>query len=165
MDQSYGFYYKINYYNAHLDRHYIIEPSCQSRLSVNVQDKYDPDDKPVLENECLRSHFHDPVRYCTGKETDENTFCYTMAGGADYDSWSFNGQHRTGLPLQPQVNYPPSVVEDVCEESCKEHVAGMEMLNEDAMELLEGYYKLVGETLGSSVVFYPSIDDMCTGCK
>lgn len=105
------------------------------------------------------------MKFCTGKDTDKDTFCYTLAGGADYDSWSFNGQHRTGLPLEPQVNYPPNVVENVCEESCKEHVTDMELLKGDALELLKGYYKLVGERLCSSVVFYPSIDDMCKECK
>ncbi|KAL9137170.1 MAG: hypothetical protein Q9175_001627 [Cornicularia normoerica] len=165
MDQSYGFYYQISYYNAHLDHTYTLEPACQSRISINVQDKYDPKDKPILQNECLRSRFHDPVKYCTGKDTDENTFCYTLAGRADYDTWAFNGQHRTGLPLEPEVNYPRNVVEEVCEESCNEHVEGMEMLKEDALEILEGYYNLVGESLESSVVFYPSLPDMCKGCR
>lgn len=165
MDQTYGFYYLIDYYNAHLDHHYTLEPSCQSRISIDVQDKYDPNDKPTLQNACLRSRFHDPVKYCTGKVTGENTFYYTLAGGADYDTWAFNGQHRTGLPLEPEVNYPPNVVEKVCDESCKSHVSGMEMLNGDALEALKGYYNLTGERLWSSVVFYPSIDDMCKGCK
>ena len=165
MEQTYGFYYLIKYYNAHLDRTYILEPACQSRTSINVQDKYDPKDKPVLQNECLRSRFHDPVKYCTGKDTDKDGFCYTLAGGPDYDSWWFNGQHRTGLPLEPEVNYPPDLVEKVCEESCKEKVGGMEMLKGDALELLEGYYNLVGERLFSSIVFYPALDDMCEGCK
>lgn len=165
MDQTYGFYYLIDYYNAHIDHHYTLEPSCQSRISINVQDKYDPKDKPVLENECLRSHFHDAAKYCAGKDTDNDTFCYTLAGGADYDTWAFGRQHRTGLPLEPEVNYSPEVVEEVCEESCKEHVGGMKMLKGDALEVLEGYYNLVGERLRSSVVFYPSIPDMCEDCK
>lgn len=165
MDQSYGFYYQISYYNAHLDHTYTLEPACQSSVSINVQDKYDPKDKPILQNECLRSRFHDPVKYCTGKDTDENTFCYTLAGRADYDTWAFNGQHRTGLPLEPEVNYPRNVVEEMCEESCNEHVEGMEMLKEDALEILGGYYNLVGESLESSVVFYPSLPDMCKGCR
>lgn len=87
------------------------------------------------------------------------------AGGADYDTWAFNGQHRTGLPLEPGVNYPPGVVEKVCDESCKEKLAGMEMLRGDALEALKGYFNFTGERLWSSVVFYPSIDDMCKGCK
>ena len=165
MDQTYGFYYLIKYYNAHLDRTYILEPACQSRISINVQDKYDPKDKPILQNECLRSRFHDPLKYCTGKDTDKDGFCYTLAGGPDYDSWWFNSQHRTGLPLEPEVNYPQNIVEKVCEESCKEKAGGMEMLKGDALEVLDGYYNLVGERLFSSIVFYPSLDDMCEGCK
>ena len=82
-----------------------------------------------------------------------------------YDTYSFNGQHRTGLPTVPVVNYTSEVVERVCEESCKEHVSGMEMLKADALKVLEGYYNLVGRTLKSSVVFYPSIPDMCKDCK
>lgn len=57
------------------------------------------------------------------------------------------------------------MVEEVCEASCKEQVGGMEMLKGDALEVLAPYYKLVGERLDSSVVFYPSIPDMCEGCK
>ena len=128
-------------------------------------DKYDPKDKPILQNECLRTRVNDPMKYCTGKDTGTDVFCYTMAGGADLDSYSFNGQHRTGLPSNPVVNYTTEVVERVCEESCKEHVGGMEMLKADALELLEGYYDLVGQTLKSSVVFYPSIPDMCKDCQ
>lgn len=105
------------------------------------------------------------MKYCSGKDTNQDEFCYTLAGGADYDSWAFNGQHRTGLPLEPEVNYAPSVVEKVCEQSCMERVGGMEILKGDALEVLEGYYKLVGERLWSSVVFYPSLPDMCKGCK
>ena len=105
------------------------------------------------------------MKYCTGKDTDKGTFCYTFAGGADYDSWSFNGQYRTGLPLEPNTNYSPDVVEDVCEQSCKEKVGGMEMLKGDAVEVLKGYYNFTGERLWSSVVFYPSLPDMCDGCK
>ena len=63
------------------------------------------------------------------------------------------------------MDYPSRVVEEVCEEACKEHVGGMEMLKADALEVLEGYYDLVGKTLKSSVVFYPSIPDMCEGCE
>lgn len=166
MDQTYGFFYKIDYYNVHLNRTFILDEACQSRNEVNVQDKYDPSDKPVLENECLQTRFHNPVQYCTGnKETDKDVFCYTWAGGADYDSWSFNGQHRTGLPLEPEVNYAPDVVEQVCEQSCKENLGGMEMLKGDAVDVLKGYYNFTGERLWSSVVFYPSIPDMCDSCK
>lgn len=165
MDQTYGFYYRISYYNAHLDRTYILEPACQSRIAVNVQDEYDPKDKPVLQNECLRSHFHDAARYCTGKDTDKDTFCYTLAGGPDYDSWSFNRQYRTGLPMEPEVNYSPDVVEEVCEESCEKYVGGMEMLKAEALDVLDGYYNLTGERLSSSVVFYSSLPDMCDDCK
>lgn len=167
-DKNYGFYYKIDYYNAHLDEHYVLEPTCQSRISLNVEDKYNPKDKPVLQNACLRSRFHTPTKFCTLKESGAktlNTFCYTFAGGSDYDTWAFNGQHRTGLPLEPEVNYAFSVVEDVCEASCKKRVGGMEFLKGDAMEVLKGNYTLVGERLWSSVVFYPSIPDMCKGCK
>ena len=165
MDQTFGYYYSISYYNAHLDHTYLLEPACQSRLSVNFQDKYDPKDKPVLQNQCLRSRFHDPEKYCTAKEGGENTFCYTFAGGADHDSWAFGPQYRTGLPLEPEVNYPKDVVEDVCEQSCNEDDGGMEMLKGDAFDVLSGYYDLVGERLESSIVFYPSLPDMCKGCK
>ena len=165
VDRTYGFYYMISYYNAHLDQTYTLEPACQSRISVDVQGEDDPKDQPVLQNECLRSRFHDPIKYCSGTDTDENTFCYTLAGGPARDSWAFRGQHRVGLPLKPEVNYPPNVVETVCEASCEEHVGGMEMLKGGALEVLEGYYQLVGESLRGSVVFYPSIADMCEGCK
>ena len=67
--------------------------------------------------------------------------------------------------MKPVVTYPSETVETVCEESCKEHVGGMEMLKADAWEVLEGYYNLVGQTLNSSVVFYPSIPDMCEDCE
>ena len=63
------------------------------------------------------------------------------------------------------MNYPPEVVEAVCEESCQKHVGGMEMLKGETLKLLEGYYESVGERLWSSVVFYPSLADMCDGCK
>lgn len=63
------------------------------------------------------------------------------------------------------MNYPPDVVEDVCEESCEKNVGGMELLKEDALDVLDGYYNLTGETLTSSVVFYSSLPDMCDGCK
>ena len=165
LDQNYGFYYRIEYYNVHLNRTYTLEPACQSSISVNVEDKYDPNENSVLQNECLRTRFRDPVKYCTGKDTAENVFCYTLAGGADYDTWAFNGQHRTGLPLEPELNYSPQVVEEVCEESCNEHAGGMGMLKEDALEALKGHYNLVGERLWSSIVFYPSIPDMCKDCK
>ena len=165
MDQNYGFIYVLTYHNAHQNRTYTLEPACQSMLSINVMDKYDPEDKPILQNECLRSRVNDPMRYCTGKDPGTDVFCYTLAGGAEFDSYSFNGQHRTGLPSEPVVNYTAEAVERVCEESCKEHVHGMEMLKADALEVLEGYYDLVGQTLKSSVVFYPSIPDMCDGCK
>ena len=115
------------------------------------------------------------MKYCTGKDIKlggtknekerDDVFCYRMAGGAAYDSYSFNGQQRTGLPRTPVVNYTKEVVERVCEASCGEYVEGMEMLKGDALEVLEGYYDLVGQTLRSSVVFYPSIPDMCDGCK
>ena len=105
------------------------------------------------------------MKYCTGKDTGVDVFCYTMAGGAAFDSYTFNGQLRKGLPSEPAVNYTAEVVERVCEESCKEHVDGMKMLKADELEVLEGYYDLVGQTLKSSVVFYPSIPDMCNDCK
>lgn len=165
MNQNYGFYYLLRYYNAHLNRTYTLEPACQSSLSIEIQDEYDPKNKPVLQNECLRARFQDPMKFCTGKDTAKDTFCYTLAGGAGYDSWSFGGQHRTGLPTEPVVEYPPEVVQEMCEESCKEHNGGMEMLKAEALDVLEGYYKLVGETLRSSIEFYPSIPDMCEGCK
>ena len=165
MDQTFGYYYSLSYYNAHLDHTYLLEPACQSRISVDVQDKYDPKGKPVLQNQCLQSHFHNPEKYCTGKDGDRYTFCYTFAGGADYDSWAFGSQYRTGLPLKPQVNYSKDVVEEVCERSCNEHNGGMEMLKGDAFDVLSPYYELVGERLESSIVFYPSLDDMCKGCK
>lgn len=165
LDQNYGFYYRIKYYNAHLDRTYTLEPACQSSIFVNATDKYDPKAEFVLQNECLRSRFYDPVKYCTGKDTDENVFCYTLAGGADHDIWGFGGQHRRGLPTEPVVDYPFGVVEEVCEESCKEYVGGTGMLKEDALEALGGYRNLGGERLRSSIVFYPSIPDMCKDCK
>lgn len=88
-----------------------------------------------------------------------------VGGAPGYDSWSFNGQHRTGLPTEPVVEYSFEEVGEVCEEACKEHVGGMEMLKADAWKVLEGYYDLVGQSLNSSVVFYPSIPDMCDGCE
>ena len=130
-----------------------------------MKDRYDPEDKPILQNECLRTRVNDPMKFCNGKDTGVDSFCYTLAGGPEFDSYSFNGQHRTGLPSAPVVNYTTEVVERVCEESCKEHVEGMEMLKADTLEVLEGYYNLVGQTLKSSVVFYPSIPDMCKDCK
>ena len=165
MDQTFGYHYSISYYNAHSDHTYLLEPTCQSRDSVNVEDKYDPTDRPVIQNECLQSRFHDPKKFCTGEDGDKNNFCYTFAGGADYDSWAFNSQHRTGLPLKPQFNYSKDVVEEVCERSCNENNGGMEMLKGDAFDVLSPYYELGGERLDSSIVFYPSIDDMCKGCK
>lgn len=165
MDRNYGYYYRLDYHNAHLDRTYTLEPACRSSLAIDIQDKYDPENKPVLQNECLRSRVRDPASYCTGKQTDRDVFCYTLAGGPESDSWSFNGQHRTGLPTEPVVDYSPERVAEVCEESCKEHVGGMEMLKADAWEVLQGYYNLVGQSLNSSVVFYPSIPDMCDGCE
>ena len=136
MDQTYGSYYRISYYNADLNRTFILEPACQSRISINEQENYDPDNKPVLQNECLRSHADDPMRYCTGKDTDKDAFCYTLAGWPDHDSWSLNGQHRTMQLLASDFKYPPNVVEQVCEESCKEKVGGLEMLKGDALEVL-----------------------------
>ncbi len=165
MDQNYGYYYKISYLNAHLNRTYVIEQACQSALSINLQVENNPKDRPILQNECLRSREGAPTKFCTGKETKDDTFCYTLEGSPDKDSYSFNGQHRTGLPVKPQVVYSSEVVEKVCEESCKEHVEGMEMLKDDALEVLEGYYNLVGVSLNSTVVFYPSIPDMCKDCK
>lgn len=164
MDQTFGSYYSISYYNAHLDHTYLLEPTCQSRVSVDVPDNYHSEDKH-LQNQCLRSQFHDPVKYCTAKDNDKNDFCYTFAGGADLDSWAFGPQYRTGLPMTPQFNYSKAMVEEVCERSCNEHNGGMEMLKGDAYDILSGYYEVVGERLDSSVVFYPSLPDMCQGCK
>lgn len=165
VDQTFGYYYSLSYYNAHLNHTYLLEPACQSRISVEVPDNYNPKDKPVLQNQCLQSRFHNPEKHCTGKDGDSNTFCYTFAGGANYDSWAFGSQHRTGLPLEPQVNYSNDVVEEVCERSCNEHNGGMEMLKGDAFDVLSPYYEVVGERLDSSVVFYPLLDDMCKDCK
>lgn len=165
LDRNYGSFYNISYYNAHQNRTYTLEPACASAIEISLQDPYDPNDKPRLQNECLESRFHNPMRYCTGKESDKDVFCYTWAGGADYDSWSLNGQSRTGLPLEPEVNYSADVVEQVCEQACKEKLGGMEMLKGDTIEVLKEYYNYTGERLWSSVVFYPSIPDMCDGCK
>lgn len=166
MDRNYGYYYRIDYHNAHLDRTYTLKPACKSELVIDIQEKYDPENKPVLQNGCLRSHVNDAASYCTGKQgVDRDVFCYTLAGGPEYDSWSFNGQLRTGLPTELVVEYSPEMVAEVCEESCKEHVSGMEMLKANASEVLEGYYNLVGQSLNSSVVFYPSIPDICEGCE
>ena len=165
VDRTYGYAHHLAYYNAHLDHTFTLDPACRSALSVNVQERYDPKDKPVMQNDCLRSRLDDPVKLCTGKDSDVDTFCYTLAGGPGVDSYSFNGQHRVGLPKHPAIHYPEDVVERVCEESCREHVEGMGMLKADALEVLEGYYDLVGVNLESSVVFYPSIPDMCDGCK
>lgn len=165
IDQTYGYYYNLSYYNAHLDRTFSLSPSCTSSLAINVQDDYDPADKPVLQNACLRSHMVDPSKFCNGTQGAKETFCYTFAGGPDSDSWALGKQHRTGLPDEPALHYSEEVVANVCEKACKEKVGGMEMLKEDAWEVLEGYYNLVGKTLNSSVVFYPSLPDMCEDCK
>ncbi len=156
MDQTYGSYYLISYYSADLNLTFTLEPSCRSRSSINEQDNYDPDSRPVLQNECLRSHAHDPVRYCTGKDTDKDVFCYTMASN---DTWSLNGQdgkHRTLPPLALDHKYLANVVEQVCEESCKEKVGGLKMLKEDALGVLEDYYELNGKRLLSSIEFLSS---------
>ena len=92
-------------------------------------------------------------------------FCYTLGGrGPEHDSWSFGPQHRTGLPDKPVVVYEKDVVAEVCEGLCKEW-NNMTMLKEDALDVLEGYYDLVDVSLESSIVFYPSLPDMCDGCK
>ena len=105
------------------------------------------------------------MKYCTGQDADKDVFCYTLAGRPRNDSWSLNGQHRRMPLLASDFIYPPNVVEQVCEESCKEKVGGMEMLKGDALEVLEGYYKLNEEALLSSIVFFPSLQNICDGCE
>ena len=161
------------YYNAHTNRTFTLDPACKSAVSIDVMDPYNDGGngkkgtKPVLQNECLRSREGDPAKYCSGdnKGADEdNVFCYTLGGGPEHDSWSFNGQHRTGLPDVPVKIYSEEVVAEACEAACM-GFNGMEMMKGDALEVLGGYYDLVGVKLESSVVFYPSLPDMCEGCK